>query len=1069
MLSPHRSLPRRSGLVAVAAALCLVGGGLFVPAVSAAPLDAAAETYRPAIHYSPTKNWMNDPNGLVYYEGVYHLYYQYNPQGTRWGNMSWGHATSTDLTHWTEQPLAIPGDAESDIFSGSIVVDKDNTSGFGTAENPPLVAMYTAAYKTGEQAQALAYSTDAGQTWTKYEGNPVIDRDQNDFRDPHVFWYDGGTPESSYWVVVTVEADDHKVLLHKSTDLRNWTELSEFGPANATGGVWECPDLFPLAVDGDPSNIKWVMVVNLNPGAVGGGSGGQYFVGDFDGTTFTSESTVGSDTLPEGTTLAGFDDGTYNGWTVDNEPGNGKNGPFGSAPATGPIDGQQTVTGFSGTGLINGFNDGDWPVGSMESPDFTVDQDHLNFLAGGGNHPHVDGTQLANDPPAGSELLFEGFEFPDQQGLADNGWTVTGDLAGGTNPSTSGGEFFLGQKRINTFDGGPKGDDNLGTLTSPEFTIDKSHLSMLVGGGFRPEGDAQTLEVQLVVDGEVVQTTAGTNDGALNWKSWDVSAYQGKAARIVVVDDATGGWGHLTVDHIVLADTPAQVRSNETSVNLVVDGEIVRTATGSDSETLDWKSWDVADLAGRTAHLQVVDNNRAGWGHILADQFMLSDEPAQSRLVDYDWLDWGRDYYAGVTFDNAPDDKRIMIAWMNNWQYGEAIPTGTWRGAMALPRELSLETVDGAPKLVQKVVDQTAALERGDEAFTLGATDIADGETALPAAAEGSVYKLDAVFSAGDADSFGLSVRNSADGSQRTPITYDVASGQLSVDRTRSGDVGFDADFPSVETAPVALDDGELHLELYVDHASVETFAQGGRATITDQVFPDPSSTGVSLLSSGGTARLESLTVTPLTPSMFTDPAAVASLTPAGAAQTVETGAAITGLGVTAANAAGEPVAGADVAYTIEGPARFADGGTTAAATTGADGSAPLPAATAGPGTGAVSITAVSGGVSRLLPAVTVVAPATRVDVDVTITGVKRGGSVVLTATATNEGSTPVRLSIPTAFGELKVASLAAGRTKTVSVDTHLSRVPSGSFRVTATAPDGTRETFRVAYRGTGK
>lgn len=953
-------------------ALCLVGGALSVPAVSAAPLSPAAEAYRPAIHYSPAQNWMNDPNGLVYYEGVYHLYYQYNPSGTRWGNMSWGHATSPDLLHWTEQPLAIPGDAESDIFSGSIVVDHDNTSGFGTAEKPPLVAMYTAAYKTGEQAQALAYSNDAGQTWTKYEGNPVIDRDSNNFRDPHMFWYDGGTPESSYWVVITVEAVDHQVLIHKSTDLKNWTFLSDFGPANATGGLWECPDLFPLAVDGDPENIKWVMVVNLNPGAVGGGSGGQYFVGDFDGTTFTSESTVGSDTLPEGTTLAGFDDGTYNGWTVNNEPGNWKNGPFGAAPATGSIDGQQTVSGFSGAGLINGFNDGDWPVGTMQSPDFTVDQDHLNFLIGGGNHPHVDGTQLANDPPAGSELLFDGFEYADQQGLTDNGWILTGDFVGGTNPSTSGGEFFLGQKRINTFDGGPKGDDNIGTMRSPEFTIDKDHLSMLVGGGFRAAGSDQTLQVQLLVNGEVVETTAGTNDGALNWKSWDVSAHQGKTATLVVEDSATGGWGHLTLDHVVLADTPAQVRSAETSVNLVVDGEVVRTATGNDSETLDWTSWDVSDLAGRAAHLQIVDNNRAGWGHILADQFMLADEPAQSRLVGYDWLDWGRDYYAGVTFDNAPDDKRIMIAWMNNWQYGEEIPTGQWRGAMALPRELALETVDGASKLVQKVVDQTASLERTDEAFTLGATGIADGETPLPATAEGSAYKIEATFSAGDADSFGLSVRNADDGSQRTPITYDVASGQLSVDRTLSGDVDFDADFPSVETAPVALEDGKLHLELYVDTASVETFAQGGVATITDQIFPDPESVGISLLSFGGSARLESLTVTPLSAAMFTDPRKVTELTSVGSAQTLPTKTPITGLGARATNATGGPVAGTDVTFTIQGPATFADGRTTSTAVTNADGVANLPAATTAKKAGTVTVTAESGGVSTSMPAVTV-------------------------------------------------------------------------------------------------
>nr|WP_275889569.1 fibronectin type III domain-containing protein [Nakamurella flavida] len=865
-----------AGPAAAAVPAGIASAVTIAPAVSA-PAEQEAEPYRPDFHYTPEKNWMNDPNGLVYYQGVYHLFYQYNPFGTTWGNMSWGHATSTDLVRWTEQPLAIPQDADADIFSGSIVVDHDNTSGFGTAENPPLVAMYTTAYRTGEQAQSLAYSTDAGQTWVKYPG-PVLDRDSNNFRDPHVFWYDGGTPETSYWVVVTVEALDHQVLLHKSTDLKNWTQLSTFGPANATGGQWECPDLFPLAVDGDPTNIKWVMVVNINPGAVGGGSGGQYFVGDFDGTTFTSESTVGSDTLPPGTTLAGFDQGTYDGWTVANEPGNWKNGPFGDAPAGAALPGQTPVTGFSGTGVVNGFNDGDWPVGSMRSPDITIQDDRINFLVGGGNHPHVDGTQLTNDPPAGSELLFDGFEYPDGKSVTDDGWTLTGDFTAERNPATAGGENFLGAKRINTFEGGPRGDDNTGTLTSAPFTVDKRYLSMLVGGGFRPAGSEQTLQVQVLVDGAVVASTAGQESGSLNWKSLDLEAYLGRSAQLRIEDTATGGWGHLTLDHVVLADTPAQVRSDETTVNLVVDGAVVRTATGGNSETLDWTSWDVREFAGRQAHITIVDNNRGGWGHILADQFMVSDVAAPSRLQSYDWLDWGRDFYAGVTYDNAPDGKRIMVAWMNNWDYANQIPTGQWRSAMALPRELSLETVDGRPQLVQKVVDQVAGLQE-PVAYTAGPADIPAGETVLPAEADGTTLRIDAVLSPGTATAFGLGVRRSADGSQQTPVVYDTDTGRLSIDRTRSGDTGFSTAFSSVESAPVTLQDGKLHLELYVDRASVEVLAQQGKRTLTDQIFPDASSTGISLISEGGTARLDSLTVTPLRKAEATAPGAPTAVT----------------------------------------------------------------------------------------------------------------------------------------------------------------------------------------------
>ena len=174
-------------------ALTLAGLTLAAALAGSLPASAATgpgdEPYRPAIHYTPEKNWMNDPNGLVFYKGVYHLYYQHNPSGNTWGNMSWGHATSKDLVHWKEQPLAISTDAQQDIFSGSVVVDKDNTSGFGTKENPPLVAVYTSAYKDasphrGLQAQSLAYSLDDGQTWTKYAGNPVLNRELRELPRP---------------------------------------------------------------------------------------------------------------------------------------------------------------------------------------------------------------------------------------------------------------------------------------------------------------------------------------------------------------------------------------------------------------------------------------------------------------------------------------------------------------------------------------------------------------------------------------------------------------------------------------------------------------------------------------------------------------------------------------------------------------------------------------------------------------------------------------------------------------------------------------------------------------------
>ena len=241
---------------------------------------------RPAVHFSPQRNWMNDPNGLVHHRGVYHLFFQHNPCGTNHGNMSWGHATSTDLLQWEERPLAIRFDEVADIFSGSVVVDSNNTSGFGSPSAPPLVAIYTAARRDGQgQAQALAYSLDDGETWTKYLGNPVLDRGTRDFRDPKVFRYGSG-PEA-FWVMVAVEAEDRQVLFYRSEDLKEWTFLSSFGPAGAVGGVWECPDLFPLAIDGDPQDVQWVLLISLNPGGVAGGSGTRYILGDFDGIRFT--------------------------------------------------------------------------------------------------------------------------------------------------------------------------------------------------------------------------------------------------------------------------------------------------------------------------------------------------------------------------------------------------------------------------------------------------------------------------------------------------------------------------------------------------------------------------------------------------------------------------------------------------------------------------------------------------------------------------------------------------------------------------------------------------------------
>jgi fructan beta-fructosidase len=501
--------------------------------------QAATPQYRPAIHYTARDTWLNDPNGLVYYRGTYHLYYQNNPHANVWGNMSWGHATSADLVHWTEQPVAIACDATEDVYSGSIVVDHANTSGFGTAANPPLVAIYTSAFKdgtphAGTQAQSLAYSNDAGMTWTKFSGNPVLTRASANFRDPKVFSYPG--PDGPEWVMAAVEAGEQKVVFYRSANLREWVLASEFGPANALGGEWECPDLFPLPVDGDPAHEKWVLVVNLNPGAVAGGSGGQYFVGDFDGATFTPD-----------------------------------------------------------------------PSSLLESP--------------------VDGTDPAN----------------------------------------------------------------------------------------------------------------------------------------------------------------------------------------------------------------------------------------AARLRECRWLDWGRDYYAAVSFSNAPDNRRIMIGWLNNWDYANSLPTFPWRSGMSLAREVTLETVDGRPCLVQKPV-----LPEPRNTQSTSGMDLCDRVFRLPDVVPGTAQLIEAEILPGAARRVGLRLWADPDGGAAAVLAYDPAAGLLSLDRRNAGDTGFHPSFPSAESCPVDLEDGVLTLRIVVDHCSVEVFAQGGKAVLTDLVFPHAGQAGMSVFADGGPATIRKLDVSAL-------------------------------------------------------------------------------------------------------------------------------------------------------------------------------------------------------------
>ena len=467
------------------------------------------EDLRPGFHFTPRRNWMNDPNGLVYFRGLWHLFYQCNPDGNDWGNMSWGHATSPDLFRWTEQPVAIRHDEGEAIYSGSVVVDDLNSSGLGAEGQPPLVAIYTSAYPSGRQAQSLAYSVDAGATWTKYDGNPVIDRNSESFRDPKVIRYEG-SDGMARWVMVVADAVAQQLFFYSSPDLIEWTYSSAFGPFGNENGLWECPDLFWLPIDDRPGEGAWVLVVSLDPGHRDGGSSTRYLIGDFDGQTFL---------------------------------------------------------------------------------------------------------------PSGAEALRR--------------------------------------------------------------------------------------------------------------------------------------------------------------------------------------------------------------------------------------LDWGRDLYAAVTFDNAPDQRRILLGWMNNWNYAAHVPTPSWRGTMSVPRELTLRTESDRVALAQRPVAELDAIGVGAggrlRPFDLG------GRRPLTEAVR---YRLDIEFEPGTATHFGVEVLV-GDG-EATIVEYDLQSEMLALDRLRSGRVDFDPTFPSRQEVPLFLHGGTLRLTLVVDRTSVEVFAQDGSVSLTDQVFAARESTLIVVTSRGGLTRITS-------------------------------------------------------------------------------------------------------------------------------------------------------------------------------------------------------------------
>ncbi|WP_323991675.1 glycoside hydrolase family 32 protein [Nguyenibacter sp. L1] len=494
--------------------------------------DGQTPQWRPALHFSPAAHWMNDPNGPFLLDGTYHLFYQYNQAGMVWGHTSWGHATSPDLVHWHEDAIAIPATPNEDIFSGSVIYDRQNRSGLGSASAPPLLAFHTSvfynnpAHPDGTQAQSLSYSLDRGASWRPYDHNPILTLhpDSRQFRDPSVFWY----PDGKCWVMATVVGDAQVVKLYRSTDLLHWSFLSDFQPSGyrKPGMLWEMPVLVSLPLDGNVHDKRWVMIVSVNPWSIAGGSGVQYFVGRFDGMTFTPDSL----------------------------------------------------------------------------------------------------------PPAGSD-------------------------------------------------------------------------------------------------------------------------------------------------------------------------------------------------------------------------------PAA-----YDWLDHGADHYATTRFANTGPGAPLLIGWMNNWDYADAVPTAPWRGQMTLPVALALKTVEGRPALVQTPAPSYEDWVRRQGVATYRDRVVGGGQS-WRAPVRGDVMDIRLTLRRGGAARAGIVVRQTPDGRTGTVISYDFAKGNLTLDRGHSGNVGFSPKFSLVHIAHLAAPGGVVSLHLVVDRSSVELFANGGVLRMTDLIFPPAGSDRVSLFSDGGSTRFSAIRV----------------------------------------------------------------------------------------------------------------------------------------------------------------------------------------------------------------
>ena len=546
MSSGRVSRHARIRMIAAVATVCALSAAPLAPQAVAADTPPYSETYRPQFHFTPEKNWMNDPNGLVYYKGEYHLFYQYNPNGNSWGDMSWGHAVSQDLVHWEELPLAISHDDEEMVFSGSAVVDRDNTTGFGTKKNPAMVAIYTSAYKDGgNQDQSLAYSTDRGRTWTKYEGNPVLDIGSKEFRDPKVQWYE---PTKS-WLMTVSLSTERKVRFYSSKNLKDWDAAERVRPGRRDRWRVGVPGPVPAAGRRRQEQHQ-----------VGAGRQHQprWHRRRF-GRPVLRRRLRRHDVHPRRRRLL---------HTADRDRGGGLRGELRLRTLDDDRHRVRRRAGGRGAGRSGRGRRLRGQAPRQQLPRRRRQHRHphlarvhrrhpLPELHGRRRtHPHDPGAVLDQDRrPGHGPRRLRGRHL---RRLDATGRRVRhGSPPPGTLPGPAAGVRVPGQGLVNTF---LNDDSTTGTLTSPEFTITAKHINFLIGGGNHPTGAADPTAINLLVDGQVVRTATGSDNESLNWASWDVRDLAGQTARIRIVDQNTGGWGHINVDHILQSDTAGPAR-----------------------------------------------------------------------------------------------------------------------------------------------------------------------------------------------------------------------------------------------------------------------------------------------------------------------------------------------------------------------------------------------------------------------------------------------------------------------------------------------------------------------------